>query len=135
MKLPPLLLQANIFALVGVAATAVQVVVSLLVHARLGTPKLAATLIGYLCAVGISYLGNSRLTFRKRALHGPQFVRFLTISSAGLAVNLAIVFASTQWLGWSYALAQVPVVAIVPAATFLMSRFWAFRADPPTQAA
>jgi len=135
MKLPAVLREANVFAVVGVAATATQVGVSLAVHAWLRAPQLAATLVGYLCAVGISYLGNSVFTFRRRALHGPQFARFASISALGLLINLAIVYASTRLMGWSYALAQIPVVAIVPAATFLMSKFWAFRAANPTTAA
>ena len=72
--------------------------------------------------------GDDRVTFRRPALHGPQFARFATISLAGLAINLGLVFVGTRLLGWPLWRALIPVVAIVPAATFVMSKFWAFRA-------
>jgi len=131
MRLPPVIREINVFALVGVAATVCQVGVSIGAHALLGLPALAATVAGYGCAVGISYLGNSLLTFRRRALDGPQFVRFAVISASGLAVNLGVVWAATRGFGWSYPLAQVPVVLIVPASTFIMAKFWAFKAPSP----
>ncbi len=56
--------------------------------------------MGYAASVGVSYLGNSRFTFRRPALHGPQFVRFAAISLTGLAINLATVFVATHTLGW-----------------------------------
>jgi len=134
-RLPPVVREINVFGLVGVAATAVQVGVSLAAHQLLGLGAWPATLVGYAAAVGISYLGNSLFTFRKRALHGPQFARFAVISSAGLAVNLGVVFVATRAFGLPYALAQIPVVMIVPASTFLMSKFWAFRSPSAEPAA
>ena len=54
------------------------------------------TFVGYAASVGVSYFGNSLFTFRRSALHGPQFVRFAVISLAGLAVNQATVFVCTD---------------------------------------
>jgi putative flippase GtrA len=134
MRLPAVVREINAFVVVGVAATCCQVGVSLAAHALLALPALAATVVGYCCAVGISYLGNSLLTFRRRALDAPQFVRFAVISGSGLAVNLGVVFAATRGLGWSYPLAQIPVVLVVPASTFVIAKFWAFRGPSPKSA-
>ena len=131
MKLPAILREINVFVVVGVAATACQVLVSLAAQRWLGAGAIAASVIGYAASVGVSYFGNSLFTFRRRALHGPQFARFATISLAGLAINLSIVFVCTHALGWPLQLALVPVVMIVPASTFAMSKFWAFRVATP----
>src|SRR5579863_7701231 len=116
-----------LFVLVGVAATTCNYGAALAAEQFGGAGPLLAGLSGYLAAVRISYVGNSRLTFRRPVLHGPQFARFGAISLTGLAINLGLIVAGTRALGWPLWLALVPVALIVPGATFLMSKFWAFR--------
>jgi putative flippase GtrA len=131
MKLPGVVREVNAFALVGVTATACQVGVTLAAHRWLGAQPIVASLLGYLASVSLSYLGNSRLTFRRPALHGPQFARFAAISLAGLGVNLGVVYLCTHILGWPLWMAMAPVVLTVPACTFVLSKFWAFRTASP----
>ena len=131
MKLPAVVRELNLFVLVGVTATAAQVGVSLAAQRWLGVEAMAASLMGYIASVGISYLGNSRFTFRRPALHGPRFAKFATISLAGLTVNLSVVFACTHALVWPLWMAMIPEVLTVPATTFVMSKFWAFRTAAP----
>jgi putative flippase GtrA len=134
MRLPPVIREINVFVVVGVTATAGQVVGSLAAQHWLGLGPILASLAGYAIGVCVSYFGNSRFTFRRPALHGPQFVRFATISLTGLAINLSIVWVATHTLGWPLWQAMIPVVMLVPTATFVMSKFWAFRA-PAAEAA
>jgi putative flippase GtrA len=133
MKLPAVLREVNVFVLVGATATGCHYLTALAANRFLGLGAMAATLAGYLCSVGVSYLGNSLFTFRRPALHGPQFARFAAISLAGLAINQAIVFVASHLLGWPLWLALVPVVIVVPASTFTLAKFWAFR-GPAAQA-
>ncbi len=134
MRLLTVILEIILFVLVGVAATACQVGVSLAAQRWLGVGPVVASLVGYGASVGVSYLGNSLLTFRRPALHGPQFARFATISLTGLAINLSIVWVATHTLGWPLWQAMIPVVMLVPTATFVMAKLWAFRA-PEAEAA
>jgi putative flippase GtrA len=129
MRLPAVVRELNLFVLVGATATACHYATALAAHQVLGLAPLWATFVGYACSVGVSYLGNAVFTFRRPALHGPQFARFAAISLAGLAVNQAIVFVAAHVLGWPFWLALVPVVVIVPASTFTLAKLWAFRAD------
>ena len=131
MKLPAVVREINVFVLVGVLATACQVGVSLATQRWLGTEAMVASLIGYAASVGVSYLGNSLFTFRRPALHGPQFAKFATISLTGLALNLSLVFVFTHALAWPLWQAMIPVVLIVPPSTFVMSKLWAFRVAAP----
>jgi putative flippase GtrA len=119
--------EVHAFVLVGVLATTCYATVTFaaIQFGHLGS--MAAGLIGYLVSVGISYFGNSVFTFRRPAMHGLQFARFATISLAGLAINQGITFVTVHEWGWPKLLAIIPVVLIVPASTFAMSKFWAFR--------
>jgi putative flippase GtrA len=130
--LPHVVREINAFAIVGVVATACHYATALGAHHFVGLAPMNATFAGYVASVGVSYLGNSLFTFRRPALHGPQFVRFAVISLAGLAMNQTIVFVATRRFGLPFYEALIPVVIIVPASTFLMSKFWAFR---PAEAA
>ena len=127
MKLPAVVRELPTFAVVGASATAINYVVALAAERFLSLGAIPADVLGYAAAVGVSYFGNSVLTFRRPAMHGPQFVRFAVISLAGLAINLATLYVGKQMLGWPSWLALIPVVVIVPASTFVMAKFWAFR--------
>ena len=126
MKLPPVVREINWFAVVGVAATALNYGAAMGAQQLLRLGPLSAGMAGYAAAVGVSYFGNSLLTFRRPAIHGPQFARFAAISLVGLAINLGLVFFGSHVMGWPLWQALIPVVLIVPAATFVMSKFWAF---------
>ncbi|MBV9997222.1 MAG: GtrA family protein [Caulobacteraceae bacterium] len=120
--------EINWFVVVGVVATALHVATALAVQRLAAAGPMAASIAGYAASVGLSYVGNSLLTFRRPVMHGPQFAKFAAISLAGLALNQAIVFVCAHLIGWPLWQALIPVALIVPAATFLMSKFWAFRA-------
>ena len=115
------------FALVGLAATAVHALVALAARDLGHTGAIASTVSGYVCAVGVSYLGNARFTFGRPALHGPQFVRFLIISLAGLGANLGITWLLVERLGWPFKAALAVIVVVIPAMSFVFSKIWAFR--------
>jgi putative flippase GtrA len=129
MKLPQIVREIGWFGVLGGTATAINYVGALGAQRLLHLAPLAAGFVGYALSVGVSYFGNSLLTFRRPALHGPQFARFAAISLAGLAINLGIVFVATHALGWPLWQALIPVVVIVPASTFVMAKFWAFRGE------
>ncbi|HUO11686.1 MAG TPA: GtrA family protein [Caulobacteraceae bacterium] len=134
MKLPVVVREVNLFIAVGLAATACNYVAALAAQRFGHIGPMAAQMAGYLASVSISYFGNSLLTFRRPPLHGPQIVRFMTISLFGLVVGLGAVFVGSHLMGLPFWQAEIPVVVLVPAATFVMSKFWAFREPAPAQA-
>jgi putative flippase GtrA len=126
----PLFQQVPLFAVVGVAATATHVAAALAARELAHLSPLAANLVGYLCAVGVSYLGNARFTFRRAVWHGPQFVRFVAVSLAGLALTQGLTWLLVERLGWPFGAGLAVVAVAVPALSFVLQRVWAFRRTP-----
>jgi len=121
--------QVPVFALVGLASTATHVGGALIARIALGLDPLAANLGGYLCAVGVSYLGNAWLTFRRPAARAAQALRFFIVSLAGLALGQGLTWLLSGQLGWPFPITLAVVVLAVAALSFTLQRVWAFRAD------
>jgi putative flippase GtrA len=128
-EIDPRLRQVAVFGLIGVVATATHAAAALLAHEQLGLHPFVANFVGYCCAFSVSYFGNARFTFARRALHGPQFLRFLGVSLMGLALSQALTYLCTELLHLPFAVALIPVVTLVPILSFILSRVYAF-ADP-----
>jgi putative flippase GtrA len=124
-----LLRQIPVFGLVGLASTATHVGGALAARIAFDLPPLAANFAGYLCAVGVSYLGNAWLTFRQPVAQAGQAGRFVLVSLAGLALGQALTWGFTGPLGWPFPAALAVVVLAVAALSFTLSRLWAFRMD------
>ena len=123
----PLFQQVPLFAIVGAAATLTHVAAALAARELADLSALGANFVGYLCAVGVSYLGNARFTFRRAVLHGPQFVRFVVVSLTGLALTQGLTWLLVAQMGWSFSAGLAAVAVAVPALSFGLQRAWAFR--------
>jgi len=124
--------QAGTFLIVGLAATAVHAIVASIARTLGHLPPMSATTAGYLAAVGISYLGNARLTFGRPVLEGRQLARFLAVSLLGFATNLAITYVVSDRLHWPFAVTLGIGVVVIPALSFTASKLWAFAEGVPT---
>lgn len=123
----PLAAQGALFLVVGLAATAIHITVALGSRRLFGAAPMAANFLGYACAVGVSYAGNARWTFRAAHRHA-QLARFVAVSLAGLALNQGLTFLVVSVLRLPFAVALALTVAIVPLCTFLLARWWVFAA-------
>jgi putative flippase GtrA len=123
--------QGGLFFVVGLAATAVHALMALAARDLGHASPMAATAAGYLCAVGVSYLGNARFTFGRPALHGPQFVRFMVVSLSGFAVNAGLTWLLSSRLGWPFPATLAVIVVVIPVLSFTASKLWAFADRPP----
>lgn len=129
-RLAPIAGQALRFGAIGLAATALHVLVALTAAALGLTPQMS-NLAGFAAAVNLSYFGHFYLTFRlgthAAATHDRHLPRFVIVSLAGLALSSALVSLLTGPLGLPFAYAIGVVAVAVPAFSFAMSRLWAFR--------
>ena len=117
--------EVNVFAVVGVVATAVHVAVGLAAAKALDVPPLVANTIAFFAALAVSYLGNTKLTFRVPALRWRAAFRYAVLTGAGFALNQAIVAIVVYRLGWDYAVALAIVVVTIPPLTFMVAKYWA----------
>ena len=120
------------FFAVGGGATAVHVAAALSFNGLAGIAPLWANVMAFFVASAVSYFGNWFWTFDAASRHGLAAPRFLALSLSCFAVNQAIVYAVVEWLGRPLWLAMIPVVIVVPAFGFWLSRSWVFlpvRAD------
>lgn len=120
------LLQIARFGAVGIAATAVHYLVALPVT-WLVTPYLG-NVAGYLVALGVSYAGHHRFTFRvptNEAAHRHRMPRFILVSATALLLSQAVL-ALARAGGLPDELALLAAVATIPAVTFTVGRLWVF---------
>lgn len=117
------------FVLVGAAAAAVHLTVVGLLVAWARMAPLAANVPGFLLAFAVSYHGHALLTFHRAQARGPAAAaRFFVVACLAFGANELLYAAALQWLHWHYLWSQAGVLLVVAAATFVLGKFWAFKA-------
>jgi len=119
--------QISRFGFVGVVATLVHVSIGLGLHEGAQMRPLWANLIAFCCALMVSFLGQTRLTFPDATADGGAFARFTVVAVSGLCLNQIIVWLVTSVFGGPYWLALIIIIGTVPGVTFLLLKFWALR--------
>jgi putative flippase GtrA len=122
-----LLRQAVKFAAVGGGATLVHVLAALALNSLAHVAPLHANFLAFLVASCVSYLGNWFWTFDAASHHAFSLPRFAALSLSCFALNQAIVYGIVERLGQPLWLAMVPVVAVVPAFGFWLSKTQVFQ--------
>jgi putative flippase GtrA len=115
------------FATVGAANT----VLSWCLYAVLehvGVHYLLASGIAFAAGALNSYAFNRRWTFHSRARRAPEAVRFGVVQCIGLAVDVCLLYVLVRHVGIHHLISQALVFPVASAATFTLSRQWAFRA-------
>ena len=115
------------FAIVGVGATLTHVLIVLMLVENGLLHPFWANLIAFSTALFVTYFGNHQWVFELRGEHEHYFPKFIVIALLGLALNQGIVYLVVDSLGWDYRISLFLVVTAVPALTFALNRFWAFR--------
>ncbi len=119
--------QLATFATVGVVATIVHVIVGVSLNRLAGMSPLMANLIAFAAATCVTLFSNSRFTFKGHHKGASDLAKGLITVLIGLALNQVIVLIITRYIGLPYEAALFAVIIIVPIATFLLFKFWAFR--------
>jgi putative flippase GtrA len=90
-----------------------------------GSP-VVGTVVGYLLALGASWLGQSRLTFAHAPHDEHTPLRFVTASLCGLALNAAGYAALLRLTSLDYRVALGIVMITVAVVTWNVFRRWVF---------
>lgn len=124
----PELLRLLRFGLVGIAATLTHMGVAEAALLAGGLPAVWASVIGFVPAFAVSYLGHARVTFAGQARHAHALPRFFLIALGGFLASLGLLTAA-QGQPLPEALRLALSIAVIPAITYVLARLWAF-ADP-----
>lgn len=112
------------FGLVGVTNTAVHAGIVVTLMELFAPPAFAANGVAFMFANVMSYILNSRFTFRTPASF-LGYRRFLLVSLVSLALTLAIT-SLVEFLGWHYAVGLLMVIFVVPVLNYMVMKLWAF---------
>ena len=121
------------FVLVGGAAAATHLAVVGLLVAFAGLAPLHANVLAFLIAFVVSYNGHASLTFSSAQVRGwAVMARFFAVACLSFAANELLYYIALHWLHWHYFWSLAGVLVLVAIGTFVMSKFWAFRAHRST---
>lgn len=123
--------QIAIFIAVGSAAAFTHLAVVAFVVELLAMQPLAANVIGFCVAFLVSFGGHARFTFPiSPERYTAARTRFFAVASTGFVVNQAAYAVALHLFGPRFYLPILAAVLVgVAAATFLLSKLWAF-AEP-----
>mgnify|MGYP002147598213 FL=1 len=113
----------------GSAAATHLAVVGLLVSLG-GMLPLWANVLAFLVAFVVSYNGHALLTFSAAQARGwPVVAKFFAVACLSFVANEALYYIALNWLHWHYFWSLAAVLVLVAIGTFVMSKFWAFKAS------
>ena len=112
------------FVLVGVANTIVGLGI-ILILTELGVAKVPANMMGYACGLVVSFILNSRYTF-KTDLSVRRARKFLAVFGICYLLNLGVLLILADGHGVDERLAQTGAVFTYTIAFFILSRLFVF---------
>jgi len=116
------------FAVSGVLATATHVLVFVAGIELLDASPVIAAVPAFCTALLVSYGLNYRWTFDASGAHRVMLPRFTVVATTGLGLNVLITYMVVDVGGYWYGYALTAVITIIPLLTFLLSKFWVFKA-------
>lgn len=117
--------QASRFGISGLIVTALHSTIAATLVESAGLHPSWANAGAYVAANITSYLLHTYWSFSQRPSAG-SWIRFVTVSIIGLIITVAV-SSFIDSLGWHYGIGIAAVLVTVPAATFLMHRYWTYR--------
>jgi putative flippase GtrA len=118
----PLAKQVLKFASVGSVATALHVCTALVLNSGFNVSALTANFYAFIVSSIFSYFGNWLWTFESQGSARDTLPRFVVLNVACFAVNQAIVYTIVEQAHLPLVVALLPVVMIIPVASFWMSK-------------
>jgi len=113
------------YALVGIASNLSGYIVYLLAIYFGGTPKITMTIL-YAVGATIGFYGNSMLTFTYKGSLLGSGIRYIIAHCFGYCINLMILVAFVDTLGYTHQLVQAIAIVFVAAFLFLVFKFFVF---------
>jgi len=127
-----MLVQFLRFCGVGLLATALQYLILVTLVEAAHFDAVAASAIGYAFSAIANYWLNYHFTFLSNQAHRVAAIRFVIVSSAGLALNTVLMYVGVTVFELNYLLVQIIATIAVLVWNFSANRIWTYRS--PDQA-
>jgi putative flippase GtrA len=114
------------FSAIGGLATVVHIGVAMVAVAAVGANPTAGSMIGFVAAFLVSYVGHFRFTFAAPGRYRDYLLKFVVSSLASFFLSTGAVWVATAILGIDYKPALIVLAIIVPLCNYLVNRFWVF---------
>ena len=119
------------FCLVGAGGVVVNTLVMWAAYDGLGLHEVISSILAFLVASVNNFAWNKIFTFKNqarglKAVIG-QYLRFLSVTLLGLAINLGVLVALVNWFGIDAVLANLAGVLLATFSNFIGNKLYAFR--------
>jgi dolichol-phosphate mannosyltransferase len=116
------------FGVVGAIGTAINLLVLYSFTEYLGIYYVISGVFAFFISGLNNFILNKVWTFRESAGGdvARKYVKFVIVSAAALAVNMAFLYAFTEYLGIYYILSQVLAICIAFVINFIGNKLWVF---------
>jgi putative flippase GtrA len=114
------------YGVVGVAGTALQYAILILLVHSTPLPAVAASTAGAIAGALLNYAFNHRWAFASTRSHDHALPRFAAVALAGIALNAIVMATMLEFPGAHYLVAQTVATGVVLIAGFLANRTWTF---------
>jgi putative flippase GtrA len=119
------------YAVSGGASALTHFGVGLALAEGLHVRPVAASTAGFVASIVVSYVLQRSWVFRSNAGHAVAGGKFLTVTTAALALNTVVLWLGTEVLAAPYPLVQAVALVAIPALNYTLNSRWTFR-DPLT---
>lgn len=115
-----------VFGIVGVGATLTHYTSALVFVELFAVNLFLANFWAFCIAVSVSYIGHSKLTFRK-PMHRAGAIKFGVVSISALGLS-QLVLAGLTWLALlDYKLNMLVTVGVIPVYSYILNKFWVYK--------
>jgi putative flippase GtrA len=118
-----------IFGVVGIAATVTHYGAALLFVELFGISSQISNLIGFWIAFGVSYFGQSVITFRSRPSLS-NFSKYAALAIFNYLMSAGVLYLLERTLDVDYRVALMVIVILVPLVSYIISKHFIFRSLP-----
>ena len=90
-------------------------------------PPPIASVVGYVSALPVNFLGQRRFAFRSSDRWHGDLARYLILVALSLLTSYLIVWLATGYLGLSALVGGIATILFIPVLTYICMDLWVFR--------
>ncbi len=129
------LIRLGKFAFVGVFNTLIDWAVYFVLYQLCGVPATIAQVVGYICGIISSFIGNKFFTFKSKSNAFSETWKFVIVNLLSLAASELVIYVTTEIYCWNGLIAKIPATCVSMIINYLGSRLFVFKKGIDSQKA